>query len=137
MALFARIFLKELLVDRNQLLARNILEQCRIYQQDPNTLATTKSDSRRSWGTIFRAVLGRSSGHDDAIQSDNRRSKRPMFEDSFEIIYADEGRSSGPSSDTASTGSRTKNGKKAIVAVLGMAHCNGIARLLREELVME
>lgn len=74
--LFARIFLKELLAERNQVLASNILEQCQTYQND-----------QPRWKRLFRR----------------------------------------PSSDIQE--------KKTVVAVLGMAHCNGIKKLLQEQRV--
>ena len=76
--LFARIFLKELLAERNQVLARNILEQCQTYQKD----------------------------------------KEPQWKRWFGL---------GASSDMSE--------KKTVVAVLGMAHCNGIKKLLQEQQV--
>lgn len=85
-AIFARVFLKELLVDRNVVLARNILEQCRYYQESP------KLRDR-----IFRG--GRSS----------------------EIVYAD-----------GSVQPRFQK-DKVVVAVLGLAHCNGIKKILEEQ----
>ena len=41
--LFARIFLKELLAERNEVIARNILEQCRLQQIKPPTVQSTPS----------------------------------------------------------------------------------------------
>lgn len=85
---FARIFLKELLVERNQVLAKQILEQCRYYQPRP----------------VWKRLLRRQS---------------------TDTVYA-EG-SPLPAWD-ASSG-------KVVVAVLGMAHCNGIRKILEEQRV--
>ena len=84
-ALFSRVFLKELLVDRNVVLARNIIEQCKYYQDRP------------SWRDRF-------GGRSDAIYAEG--SERPSF----------------------------KKGK-VVVAVLGLAHCNGIKKILVEKRV--
>ena len=85
---FARIFLKELLAERNEILAQNILEQCRL------------------------------------LQSPQPRWKR-FFWDTKDVPYA-------PNSVKNAFGESTG---KEVVAVLGMAHCNGVARLLKEERV--
>mmetsp|Transcript_11139 Transcript_11139/g.22810 ORF Transcript_11139/g.22810 Transcript_11139/m.22810 type:complete len:391 (+) Transcript_11139:121-1293(+) len=88
---FARIFLKELLAERNEVLAFNILEQCRNYQ----------SKEERSPWIFFPAA-------DE--QSDK----------STGAVYA-------PGSVTA----KPEEGK-VVVAVLGLAHCNGIKKILTE-----
>ncbi|KAL7460250.1 hypothetical protein ACHAXS_000712, partial [Conticribra weissflogii] len=86
---FARIFLKELLAERNEVLAFNILQQCRNYE----------SKEVRSGWNFFPAA-------DD--QSDK----------STGAVYA-------PGSVTA----KPEEGK-VVVAVLGLAHCNGIKKIL-------
>jgi pheromone shutdown protein TraB len=89
---FARIFLKELLAERNQVLARNILEECRYYQPQPKWKGwLLNSGSRRPSETIYA-----------------EGSVRPRYDSSSE---------------------------KTVVAVLGMAHCNGIRKLLEEQRV--
>jgi len=80
---FGRVFLKELLVERNEVLARNILEQCRYYKD--------------TWLPL-------------PVVADN-------------AVYVENSPLPKRSSD------------KVVVAVLGMAHCNGIRKLLEEELV--
>ena len=100
-AFFARLFLKDLLVERNKLLARNILEQCKLYQ----STTTTAAAPTPFWKTLF--------GGKEVESND------------IEIVYAE-----GP----AGTVSRNNPGDdKAVVAVLGMAHCNGIMKLLQDQ----
>ena len=94
-AVFARIILKEVLHERNEILADSILEQCRLYAQQ-------KNNNRRWWFS----------------------STQPSSSSTTEIMYVDK----------SNTGGATNNGKddKTVVAVLGMAHCNGIKKLLQE-----
>jgi pheromone shutdown protein TraB len=99
-AVFARVLLKELLADRNEVIARNILNQCKLYSQ-PN---------KSQWWNILPFV-----------SNDNRNEK------DSEVIYVD-----GSNVNNAETGAEEE---KAIVAVLGMAHCNGIMKLLKEQRV--
>lgn len=90
--IFGRIFLKELLQDRNVILADAILQQCRNYEtasDDGNwldKLLQTKSKGDRATGAVYApdSVVGR------------------------------------------------PEGGKTVVAVLGLAHCNGIKKLLTE-----
>ena len=117
-ALFARIFLKELLVERNKLLAKNILEQCKLYAGSEQQNA--KSTSSRGGGLWdFFGV----STKDDALNKD----------DPFEVIYVKGAEPQGGPFVNDKSGD-TDN-EMAVVAVLGMAHCNGIAKLLKEQLV--
>jgi len=105
-AFFARIFLKELLMQRNVLLAQNILEQCKLYQSTVDLAPAKPSFSLPLFGNL---LVG------------GPRSSPP----NLEIVYAE------------GTSAPLKDGKpgedKAVVAILGMAHCNGIAKLLQEQ----
>lgn len=96
-AVFARVLLKELLADRNTVIARNILEQCKLYSR--------KKNDRFQW---WRNLFANSSSESDVVYVDG----------SSKII------------DMEISGE-----EKAVVAVLGMAHCNGIMKLLKEQLV--
>jgi hypothetical protein len=116
-ALFGRVFLKELLADRNLLLARNILEQCRLYQATSSRnvqTSTTIAGRLSSMGYI----LGQSSMQRPGPQAD-----RVTLD---QILYVD-----GPTNMASSNDQRDK----AVVAILGMAHCNGIMKLLKEKRV--
>jgi len=88
--IFGRIFLKELLQDRNVILADSILEQCRNY------------DGTGGGGGWLDALLR--TGGDRATGA----------------VYAPD-----------SIAGRPERGK-TVVAVLGLAHCNGIKKLLTE-----
>mmetsp|Transcript_18248 Transcript_18248/g.43906 ORF Transcript_18248/g.43906 Transcript_18248/m.43906 type:complete len:358 (-) Transcript_18248:102-1175(-) len=92
--IFARIFLKELLAERNEILATNILEQCRNYGAD---------ESSSGWlDTFFKTENGdKSSG----------------------AVYA-----------PGSVVGKPEDDGKVVVAVLGLAHCNGIKKLLMEQI---
>ena len=90
--IFARIFLKELLADRNEVLAENILEQCRNYEASGN--------------------------NDDFLAR--------LFQ-----AQSNEDRSSGAVYAPGSVLGRPEDGK-TVVAVLGLAHCNGIRKILDE-----
>ena len=88
---FARVFCKELLAERNEVLALNILEQCRFYQKTPQPWWR-----RWWWMAGGRPNISYAAG-----------SVRPRFDKS----------------------------EKTVVAVLGLAHCNGIRKLLEEQRV--
>merc|ERR1711879_882391 len=80
----ARILMKVFLEERNKFLAKNILEQCRLYQEAGSPLT---------------------------------RQGKPV-----DVVYVPE---------VAGIDSNEEGGK-TIVAILGMAHCNGIMKLLTE-----
>ena len=94
-AVFARVFLKELLADRNEVIARNILQQCKLYQP-----------KKKQW---FNTVLPWMSSSRDS-----------------QVMYVDGSNMATKQND---------GGEKAVVAVMGMAHCNGIMKLLKEQRV--
>ncbi|KAL7500428.1 hypothetical protein ACHAWT_008902 [Skeletonema menzelii] len=87
--IFARVFLKELLAERNEVLAQNIFEQCRNYSADKGSV----------WDKLFQPAGDKSKG---AIYAP----------DSVVPNSAEEG--------------------KVVVAVLGLAHCNGIKKIMTE-----
>ena len=97
--LFTRIFLKELLAERNEVLARNILEQCRLQQKQPQ---------QPGWKSLWTSIAGSS------------RQRDPKNG----VVYA-----------PLSTAPVFEHEEKTVVAVLGMAHCNGIMKLLQEQRV--
>lgn len=88
---FARIFLKELLAERNEVLADSILEQCRNYE----------GDGGKGW-------------------LDNLFWRNYVGDKSTGAVYAPD-----------SVVGKAEDGK-TVVAVLGLAHCNGIKKLLTE-----
>lgn len=106
---FGRIMVQVLLAERNEILARNILEQCRIY-----------SNGNKKSGPDFDFVNMFSFLSQKKVASSSTQS---------EIVYV-------PESLLGASIDSSKDGKeKVVVAVLGMAHCNGIVKLLKEELV--
>jgi hypothetical protein len=96
-AVFARLLLKPLLAERNEVLAKNILNQCRLYSSKPQ-LASPFEWFRFS--TEAKAL--------------ERFDKMTVYAPGSASIRRDD----GPD--------------KVVVAVLGMAHCNGIKRILSE-----
>lgn len=112
----ARIFLKPMLAERNVILAQNILEQCKIYQSTP----AVKQQSKPWWwpatATVAAPIATQQEGESSVLDK---------------IVYAPETLAAGicpndrPKDNTA----------KTVVAVLGMAHCNGIKKLLMEQRV--
>jgi pheromone shutdown protein TraB len=99
-AVFARIILKEILAERNVILADSILEQCRIYQKQQNS----------GW---FGTSFGQSSKQATAAGSEIVYVPNTNKDDGIKILSGNDG--------------------KTVVAVLGMAHCNGIKKLLLKE----
>ena len=106
--LFGRLFLQVLLVERNQILARNILQQCRYYQSS-SPPSRQKKQSVLDW----MSSLGQRLRLGSATAS---------------IPYAE--------SSPAPSKLKGKN-DAVVVAVLGMAHVNGIRKLLEEGAVRE
>ena len=102
-AIFARLLLKPLLAERNEILALTILEQCRIYSQR----------NERARGTPF----GLFAKSESVPAVPNRE---------VETVYAP----GSPIAERSASGER-----RVVVAVLGMAHCNGIMKLLKEQKV--
>lgn len=106
---FGRLLLKPLLADRNEILAKSVLDQCKIY-------ASSSTAPSPGWFQRFFPALETSS------RSINGE----------EIIYV-------PGSDPETMKKLSKNtvssDEKVVVAVLGMAHCNGVMKLLKEQRV--
>lgn len=122
--LFSRLLLQPLLAERNIILARNILEQCKLYQG--NEVATNSKVEKKQ---LFSFDLLQ------FLKSRNQKLTNPVIvnnayddESQFEIVYVPEMINAGISKIPVVTKS-----DKVVVAVLGMAHCNGIMKLLKEE----
>eukprot|EP00980_Cylindrotheca_fusiformis_P006668 scaffold1391_cov123-Cylindrotheca_fusiformis.AAC.6 len=114
---FARLLLKPLLAERNEILAQSILDQCRL-------LATTTQEPKpTSW---FEKAMQQTL----AISSNKqpRSSREATITGEHEIIYA-------PGSHATIPAGAGNNDDQAVVAILGMAHCNGIKKLLQEQLL--
>ncbi|CAJ1932473.1 unnamed protein product [Cylindrotheca closterium] len=124
---FARAFLKPLLAERNQVLARSILDQCQLLagaRTSGSTSAAKNKTPSNSWSLPWPFA-------GDASPQSNK--KAVLVEDSStsnsEIVYA-----SGSSADVTTDGGGAAD--QTVVAILGMAHCNGIKKLLQDELVI-
>ena len=90
-AVFARVFLKELLSERNDVLANNIYQQCLNYQ----------STAEANWlDKIF------------SPQTTGDRAANAVYAPDSVVATPSEG--------------------KTVVAVLGLAHCNGIKKIMTE-----
>lgn len=104
---FARAFLKPLLAERNEVLAKSILNQCQLLAGSSKTKKASSNPLNIPW------PFG------------NEAERQPQLSE-IEIVYA-----SGSSADL----SQGRKNDQTVVAILGMAHCNGIKKLLQEELV--
>lgn len=122
-SVFARIMVQVLLYERNEILARNILHQCKL------TSGNGKKNVSKGSGNAITDMLSFFSGSaDDDAASVTEELKGTTGTDAFETFYVPGGTASVQVINTADTG-------KVVLAVLGMAHCNGIVKLLKEELV--
>lgn len=109
---FARVLLKPLLADRNVVLAENILQQCKLYTAgtDPSSLSKTKKGANWFW-----FLTNNEEKETNADQSTPNN-----------IVYA-------AGSSLANTQVPDNGTEKVVVAVLGMAHLNGVMKLLKEQ----
>jgi hypothetical protein len=114
--LFGRILVQVLLAERNEIIAKNILDQCKIYSSSYNT-----KGGNGNIMDMFSFFSGKSQNESDrsALKSDDGTSL---------TMYV-------PGSIQENIAVKNDGVEKTVVAVLGMAHCNGIVKLLREELV--
>ena len=106
---FTRVILKEILHERNVILADSILTQCRLYQPP--------SATNGAWRlSLLPPLLSRQTSTKDLVDG--------------HVMYVK------PNRDYyGETVKPTANGNgsdKTVVAVVGMAHCNGIKKLLQE-----
>jgi pheromone shutdown protein TraB len=122
-SVFARIMVQVLLYERNEILARNILHQCKLSSGNGK-----KNVSKGSGNAITDMLSFFSGSADDDAASVTEELKGTTGTDAFETFYVPGGTASVQVINTADTG-------KVVLAVLGMAHCNGIVKLLKEELV--
>lgn len=120
---FARVMVQVLLYERNEILARNILHQCKLYA------STSSGKNKVSKGSEFQImdVFSFFSGG-----ATNTNEAAPVVEekgitgtDAFETFYVPGG---------ASIQAKGGDGK-VVLAVLGMAHINGIVKVLKEKIV--
>eukprot|EP00536_Pseudo-nitzschia_multiseries_P015472 jgi/Psemu1/327919/estExt_fgenesh1_pg.C_8940001 len=157
---FARLLLKPLLADRNEILARSVLDQCRVIKAEAEAEAEAEgnrivgasssslssSASSRSWFKrwfAFAFAPPPPSSSSSAIESKSKSEPGTKLEAKTEsepepepgIVYVP---GCEPETLRANRNDKDKNddsGEKVVVAVLGMAHCNGVMKLLRERRV--
>ena len=125
---FARLLLKPLLADRNEILARSVLDQCLLYADNGNGSANTSN----SFGNWFQNLLSPQSQSPTILGAED--SESPVYvpgSDPKSMLVAEKQQSSNKNNKS----SNTNEGGKVVVAVLGMAHCNGVMKLLREQRV--
>ena len=113
--IFARVFVKELLAERNVILAKSILEQCKLYSR---SVSIRQPPSTQWWSSFLS-----SSKQQQQLQQMSRQDQ------DAEIIYVPNSIPIGLEVTSGIAEERT------VVAVLGMAHCNGIMKLLMEQRV--
>ena len=127
-ALLGRVMIQVLLAERNLVLARNILDQCEIYSESRGIAGRGGGGA---WSKLVDALSPSS------LFNTEKGLERILSMDTFYLP-----RSIDQSTNIASSGAdgavvgKDDHGKdKVVVAVLGMAHCNGVQKLLREQLV--
>ena len=112
--LFGRIMVQVLLAERNEIIAKNILNQCKLHSSSTgnNNLASP------SFMELLPFFSGKSQKNLSILKNN----------DESGIMYV-------PGTVKGNNIYNADGSEKTVVAVLGMAHCNGILKLLREELV--
>jgi pheromone shutdown protein TraB len=113
--IFSRIFVKELLAERNVILARSILDQCKLYS---SSVGITQPPSTNWWSSF--------------LQSSKLQQQISYQYQDNEIVYVPNSIQSGVPRTISSA---EESQERTVVAVLGMAHCNGIMKLLMEQRV--
>ena len=114
-AVLAKSILNVLLAERNEILAKSILNECVIYSERED------KSGDGAWAKMMTPSLFNTElGLDRILQ----KSK-----DTFYVPP------SGIAVESTSNKIAKESEEKTVVAVLGMAHCNGIVKLLREQMV--
>eukprot|EP00978_Attheya_sp_CCMP212_P015973 scaffold41479_cov43-Attheya_sp.AAC.2 len=114
-ALFGRVLLQVLLAERNEVIAQNILDQCKLY---------SKKDIIKNDAGIQIPFLGDLADNLFGVNAGGKQSITEVFPDG-EMMYV-------PGSLEKANIMDSSESEKVVVAVLGMAHCNGIIKLLKE-----
>ena len=108
--IFGKLLIQVLLAERNEIIAKNILAQCQQYSQSYNRRSKTMFpifqilDQTRKKNDL---ISGGATYVPGTIQDDVLKTKNDVIKDN--------------------------NNEKVVVAILGMAHCNGIVKLLKEQ----
>lgn len=140
---FARLLLKPLLADRNEILAKSVLDQCRLFAADAET--NSESEAKGGLGRLVRNLWASRSALPSPLDVVSPLAAAtggiPEEEAPVYVPGSDPGsmRAAEQRANKAqgNSGNNTDNNKegKIVVAVLGMAHCNGVMKLLREQKV--
>lgn len=117
--IFGRLLIQVLLAERNEIIASNILEQCKMYS-NTNEYSGTIDNSILS--NLSNFVFGTKSKQIDILSSEKING---MYEGKYVPDSIQDGFLQNNDDDS----------EKVVVAVLGMAHCNGVTKLLKEGLV--
>lgn len=142
--IFARLLLKPLLADRNEILAKSVLDQCQLYaassSAEDGSESVAAGQKTNGFGRFFQNLLSSS-------QSDMLSLSLPtMMTGSSNADTEEEPPIYVPGSDPESmkvaaqragnvNAATARDEGKVVVAVLGMAHCNGVMKLLKEQKV--
>jgi hypothetical protein len=122
--LFGRIMVQVLLAERNEIIAKNILDQCMMYSSSYSKDKENQNSDSGGWMEMFSFLSG---NKEDSMSNIINADDGNDGDSPSEIMYV-------PGSVIDSTA--FKNGKeKVVIAVLGMAHINGIVKLLKDEMV--
>ena len=141
-ALFARVFLKELLAERNEILARSILDQCVLYsqqnkdeQQKRRRQQQKEQPSIGSWLPFWKATPTTAPSNDGIVYAPGSvvPAAAPPPTSGGRRRFVVWGKGGGGNSKQQQQPQEHQEEEKAVVAILGMAHCNGIMKLLKEQ----
>jgi hypothetical protein len=144
----SRMMFGPLLHDRNIYLAKNILRECheaikkdesnyKGYEKEEKEEREDSNTSNKS-GLISSIGSSRTSG---VLVDDNNRINgndaelSPLLGNSFNELDSTFSSVVGEGGRNISDRSASAPGNRVVIAVLGMAHCNGIKKLLMEKLV--
>jgi hypothetical protein len=128
---FARLLLKPLLADRNEILAKSVLDQCLLYASEDANGNVRRSDSNsNSFGNWFQNLLSSQSQSPTLPTNGDAPVYVPGSDPESMLVAEKQSNNNNNNNDNDNN-----NEGKVVVAVLGMAHCNGVMKLLREQKV--
>ena len=131
--IFARLLLKPLLADRNEILARSVLDQCLLYASARENDADSSSSSVNNNGN--GGIGGWIQNLLSQATAPNGGSATELEEAPVYVPGSDPESMRIAALQASSANGNSNNEGKVVVAVLGMAHCNGVMKLLREQKV--
>ena len=123
-AVLSRVFLVVILAERNEVLARSILLQCERIRSAKETETSTAVAQQQS--------IKRGNVSTGMFSFDSLPSALPSLAVGTQRESSSE---KAPSTKPLEGTMRGDMGDKSVVAVLGMAHCNGVMKLLKEQLI--